>query len=99
MNRKTFGDPWDRPRGGLANRLRWRLAYILNRRSRRLCWAELVTWAQGSTRLRDTVTGGQCRRESLTNEGHGCWCGKFCDGRVMGYPAPLRPLRHEEGRR
>lgn len=62
---------------------RWDLAAYLNR-SRRFCWANLVTWAlgwhKGRGALRETMTGSRCAAESLTHRDRSCYCGKFCAG-------------------
>lgn len=61
------------------SRARWKVARTLNR-SARYCWADLVTWALGWTRLVDAKTGVRCRDESATHRDGSCYCGKFRDG-------------------
>lgn len=68
-------------------RLRWRVASVLNR-SRRTCWADLVSWAMATRReqrskrrrhpLREVVGTSTCRRDAA--EIGACYCGKFRDG-------------------
>jgi hypothetical protein len=82
--------PWGFPtqvRTPLRERLRWLVAYLLNR-SRRVCWTELVVWAmatrdeQRSKRkrhpLRAAVGTGACREDAAQTGV--CFCGKFREG-------------------
>jgi hypothetical protein len=52
----------------------WKAAYALDR-SPRLCWANLVTWALGWTRLRDTRVDSVCHRDAANNGR--CYCGEL----------------------
>ena len=60
--------------------LRWRVTYLLGR-SKRLCWADLVSWALnycGDAPMLPSSKG--CRAESLTHRHRACYCGKFQNG-------------------
>lgn len=62
----------------VAERFRWKIAHHLDR-SRRFCWADLVTWAMGWHGFRQAVDRApQCQREASCG---GCYCNKFSDER------------------
>jgi hypothetical protein len=64
----------------MAAKLRWRIAYWLNRFSR-FCWADLVAWAlDGESYQLTRSYGGKCRSESVVHRDRSCWCGKFQNG-------------------
>lgn len=55
----------------LRERMRWRVAKLLNRHPR-LCWSELGSWALYGGELRDrTWTNDRCLDECGS-----CWCNK-----------------------
>ena len=65
----------------MSEKLRWKIAPILNR-LRRFCWVDLVDWAMGTYRGDGEELQGpparsqQCRVEG-SKPGCSCYCGKF----------------------
>jgi hypothetical protein len=61
-------------------RLRWRLAYLLNRVPW-VCWADLVSWVMQThpALSRSLLECGSrsCREEARTHRDRACYCGKF----------------------
>ena len=66
--------------GTLIVKLRWRIAGVLNRLPR-TCWANLVSWALGSTPLysrhhdNDVRQDWICRKDAAASGR--CYCGKI----------------------
>ena len=65
---------------GIGERLRWRLAYLLNRLPNQ-CWADLVTWALGwregnRNPLPWRPISEACCKDFAAN-GSACYCGKL----------------------
>lgn len=68
----------DEPRP-LRTRIRWWVAKQLDCRSRRTCWADLVSFALGDRRSPWQPIRPECRRDAAAN-GY-CYCGKvMADG-------------------
>jgi hypothetical protein len=71
-------------------RLKWRIAYLLNRFfHRRVCWADMVSWVLDTKRTRDKglraalpwrPIGKSCR-DDLARCG-ACYCGKLMSAEV-----------------
>lgn len=72
----------------LGERLRWRIAYLLDR-SPRFCWADLVSWAMGGWAPEDGIRNFVAATDSRTCQVEGaapggcCYCGKFRDKAVL----------------
>jgi hypothetical protein len=83
-----------------SERLRWWIADVLNR-SKRTCWADLVTWAldgrniEGGRLPQPFRSAAQCAAEAKTCGG--CYCGKFRDLTATTTPAkPPAPTSHHD---
>ena len=58
----------------MTEKTRWKIAHLLNR-SRRLCWADLVTWALGWHGIRECAVSNLCHQGR--DETGSCYCGKL----------------------
>ena len=78
--RTTRPHPWGK--APARERARWPIARLLNR-SRRTCWADLVSWVlttRGTPvtyRITGCFTAAPCRLEALEHRDRACYCGKF----------------------
>lgn len=60
----------------MVKKLRWKIAYLVNR-SKRSCWADLVSWALDPKDHSLRTSSRRCRFGDDTKRNGACYCGRF----------------------